>query len=751
MPPAPLAVRSDVQSLTFGEVSARSSVDPHHMVRRDALEQKGCSVRFTRKVRRCVVACAIVASGLATAEPQRAVANQVVPFTQPLRIPPVYTAPNIDVTMREACVQILPGPCTNMWTYDGMFPGPTIRRPSGKTTRVTFANELPDEVGSTTVHHHGSHSESRFDGQPHSYLIAPGKKFTYEYDFMERGEPERAAFQWYHDHRMDVTGRNVWMGLAGMFLLDDEFDASLPLPKGKHDVPLMVVDRSFDENNQLDYKFSSASILGDHILVNGVPSPYFEVADRKYRFRILNASNFREYRFELGNGQEMVQVASESGLLPQPVRRKSIVLGPAERAEVVIDFAGHLGEDIVLANTNPPAIDPAKPEPENVPSQVMQFRVRHQVSDKSHVPEQLRPAPQFGNPAPVPRVFTLGVIQGAGALHRQEDAAPQRFLWTINGRAFDPERVDAQPALDSTERWIFVNNTVGQHRVHIHDVDWKIVSRRGGVQLLTPGDPDAALSEAGLRETFLVQSGETVEVEAKFADRLGPYVLHCHILEHEDNGMMAQFEVVPPGSSGPADHEAEPSHSHDGHDHGGGHHDAPSSSDSSEAHDGGAGDEAMMSVGAPDAGNASTPASGGHAALEMRPIARRPHHHGASPDGARGFPIVMALAVLALGVAAGALALRRKGPSSSRLAAVALALQLGGLGWDMAVHAAAGEPLDLFENAGHLVAMGGILLLAAVVALPSLPPGLLRAHAHGQDAQPPPPVAATDGPPRVHV
>ena len=680
-------------------------------------------MRLTRNVRRCLAACAIVASGLATVEPHRASANQAVPFTQPLRIPPVYTAPNIDVTMREACVQVLPGPCTTMWTYDGMFPGPTIRRPSGKATRVTFANELPEDVGSTTVHHHGSHSESRFDGQPHAYLIDPGKKFTYEYDFMERGEPERAAFQWYHDHRMDVTGRNVWMGLAGMFLLDDEFDASLPLPKGKYDVPLMVVDRSFDENNQLDYKFSSASILGDQILVNGVPSPYFDVADRKYRFRILNASNFREYRFELSNGQEMIQIASESGLLPQPLRRKSIVLGPAERAEVVIDFAGRLGADIVLANTNPPSLDPANPQGELVPSQVMQFRVRHHVSDKSSVPERLRPAPEFGEPTPVPRVFTLGVVQGAGALHRQEDAAPQRFLWTINGQAFDPHRIDARPTLDSTERWIFVNNTVGQHRVHIHDVDWKIVSRTGGVKLLTPGDPDAAMSETGLRETFLVQSGETVEVEAKFADRLGPYVFHCHILEHEDNGMMAQFEVVPAGSSDPTAHGTGPSHFADGHDHGGGHHDAPPSLEPSDARDGGA-RAALFATGAAHADRASAPTSGGHDALETLQIAGRPDHHGGAPGGERGFPMVTALAVLGLGVAAAAPAARRNRPPSSRLAAGALALQLGGLGWDMAVHAAAGQPLDLFENAGHVVAVAGILLLAAVVALPSLPTGL---------------------------
>lgn len=703
-----------------------------------------------RNLCRVLIVAAVVASWLVTAEPPRATASQPVPFTQPLRLPPVYTASRIDISMREACVQILPGPCTKMWTYDGMFPGPTIRRPSGKTTKVTFANDLPERVGSTTVHHHGSHSESRFDGQPHTHLIAPGEKFTYEYDFMERGEPERAAFQWYHDHRMDVTGRNVWMGLAGMFLLDDEFDASLPLPKGKYDVPLMVVDRSFDENNQLDYKFSSTSLLGDHILVNGVPSPYFEVADRKYRFRILNASNFREYRFELSNGQDMVQVASESGLLPEPVTRKSIVLGPAERAEVVVDFAGLLGQDIELRNTIPPGITPGRTAPEVVPSQVMQFRVRDHAPDRSAVPDKLQPVPEFDDPPPLEkRVFTLGAVQGAGALHRPDDVAPQKFLWTINGRAFDAERIDADPVLDSTERWVFVNATVGQHRVHLHDVDWKIVRREGGAPLLTPGDPDVALGETGLRETFLVQSGETVEVEAKFADHLGRYVFHCHILEHEDAGMMAQFEVMSAGSSG---HETPDTHATPAADesHAGGvePHQHPVELAAGPDHDGAHADVVAHTAGterdAADAGAFGTAdaATSGGAALTARPTADRSGHHGAPSDVDRGSAMALAIAVLVLGVAAGGLALKRNRSAFSKLATGALALQLGGLGWDMVVHAAAGEPLDLFENPGHLVAMGGIMLLAVVVVLPRTAGPMVHPSAPEPPTERPAPVSA---------
>jgi FtsP/CotA-like multicopper oxidase with cupredoxin domain len=466
-------------------------------------------------------------------------------FETPLPIPPVLSDPNISITMKQADIQVFPAPApkTKMWTYNGIFPGPTIRRPSGTPTHVTFNNELPEETGEMTVHHHGNHSASSEDGQPDDQLIHPGGSRTYTYEFMEGGEPERAAFQWYHDHRMDHTGRNVWMGLAGMFIVDDEFDAALPLPKGEFDVPLMITDRNFDQNNQLEYELQGAGTLGDTILVNGAPTPYFEVADRKYRLRILNASNRREYGLELSNGREMIQVGSESGLLPAPVARERIVIGPAERVEIVVDFAGLLGEDIILRNTALPVVGGPS---EITPPQIMQFRVRSDIADDSLIPSTLRPMPAFDQPS-VTRNWILGEVPIAGKVTRPDNTDfPLWVLWTINGRPFDPERVDAEPKLGSTERWRFINRSGLQHRIHIHDVDWKVVSRTGGLVEGDPGDPDAAAGETGLRETFLVQSDEIVEVvSTRFEDHLGNYMFHCHILEHEDTGMMAQFRVVP--------------------------------------------------------------------------------------------------------------------------------------------------------------------------------------------------------------
>jgi FtsP/CotA-like multicopper oxidase with cupredoxin domain len=436
------------------------------------------------------------------------------PFSVPLRIPPVLTGPQIDLTMAQTDVQLLPsGPPTRMWTYNGMFPGPTIRRPSGQPTQVTVHNQLPVAAGSMTVHHHGSHSRSIEDGQPMDQLIPTGGQRTYTYEHRDGGAPERAATQWYHDHRMDVTGRNVWNGLAGMFILDDAVDSALPLPTGEFDVPLMIVDRSFDAGNQIPYRFNVNGTFGDTVLVNGAPQPYFEVGDRKYRFRVLNAANRRPYTLALSTGQAMTQIGTESGLLPAPVTRTQIDLFPAERAEIVIDFAGHLGQDIVLRNL-------AGDGPGT--SQVMQFRVTRDVPETSLVPPTLRPAPTFPEPVRT-RNFSLNFNVFTGT-------------WTINGRSFDPNRVDADPVLGTTERWVFVNLTFQPHVIHIHDMDWRLESRS-----LQPPPP----WENGLKESWRINPFERISLITTFTDNAGRYVFHCHMLEHEDRAMMAQFEVRP--------------------------------------------------------------------------------------------------------------------------------------------------------------------------------------------------------------
>jgi FtsP/CotA-like multicopper oxidase with cupredoxin domain len=391
-----------------------------------------------------------------------------------------------------------------MWTYNGMFPGPTIRRPTGQTTQVTFTNNLPVAAGEMTVHNHGNHSTSENDGQPDNFLIAPGASRTYTYTHTEAGGNERGATQWYHDHRMDVTGRNVWMGLAGFYIIDDPADPST-LPAGEFDVPLLVADREFDRDNQIPYSFRASGVTGDHILVNGVAQPFFEVGDRKYRFRILNGSNIRDYEFTLDNGDAFIQIGTESGLLPAPVSRASFRIGPAERLDLVIDFAGRLGQTIHLRDTRSN-------------EDILQFRVTRDLTETSSIPATLRAVPDIGEPT-VTRIFEFDHSAGQ---------------FTINGLPFDPNRVDAFPALGTTEKWVLRNGGGWLHIAHIHDVDQQCLTRNGG-----PCPPYETM-----KETWFLDGGETVEVKLKFTDNTGRYPFHCHVLEHEDDSMMTQFEVV---------------------------------------------------------------------------------------------------------------------------------------------------------------------------------------------------------------
>jgi FtsP/CotA-like multicopper oxidase with cupredoxin domain len=355
-----------------------------------------------------------------------------------------------------------------------------------------------------TVHNHGNHSSAVNDGQPDSLLIGTGGLRTYTYDGIEAGGNQRGKMQFYHDHRMDVTGRNVWMGLTGLYIVDDPADPQT-LPSGGFDLPLAIADRQFDAKNQIPYVFNPNGVTGDKILINGVYQPYLEVSDRKYRFRILDASNFRTYFLELSSGDSFTQIGTESGLLPTPVMRTGMRMGPAERLDVVVDFADKLGESVYLTDllTGLP---------------LLEFRVTQHLVDDSSIPPTLRQLPDIGE-STLTRNWSFDQTGGH---------------WTINGLRFDPNRVDARPVLGTTEKWVFTNPTVQAHTVHIHDVSQQCVSRDGG----------ACYPYEAIKETWYLAPGEVLEVKLKFTDHTGMYMLHCHMVEHEDDGMMTQFEVV---------------------------------------------------------------------------------------------------------------------------------------------------------------------------------------------------------------
>ncbi|MGW7456548.1 multicopper oxidase family protein [Streptomyces sp. NPDC054797] len=484
------------------------------------------------------------------------------PFAVPLPVPPqaraVRSADGTDfyqLTQREAAVEIVPGTKTTVWGYDGIFPGPTFVGRSGRKMVVEVENKL---AVPTSLHLHGGVTPAHSDGYPTDLLLptqcgAAMRNGSYKSHQGEHGmhvEPsdwkvmeglksyeypleQRAATLWYHDHRMDFSAPQVWRGLAGMFLVRDDEEEALPLPGGDHDVPLMLCDRAFEEDGSFRYPGVTPScigepgveeaymdgVLGDVQLVNGAPWPVLDVSNTRYRLRLLNASNARRYRLRLdkaeGGRLPFVQIGSDAGLLSAPQRLDALPIAPAERFDVVVDFADcPVGTEVTLVNTLG----------DGRMRQVMRFRVTRQEKDPSRVPDQLSKAAE-----PLDRGASVAVRQFDFRRTNSGDGA----MWTINGRPFNTSEALATPRLGTVERWRFSSDF--HHPVHVHLAHFQVISRGG--------KPPAA-TDAGWKDTVDVRPYEVVEVLVRFDGFKGRYMLHCHNLEHEDMAMMANFEVV---------------------------------------------------------------------------------------------------------------------------------------------------------------------------------------------------------------
>jgi FtsP/CotA-like multicopper oxidase with cupredoxin domain len=428
------------------------------------------------------------------------------------------------MTQQQALVQILPGQKTLIWGYDGAFPGPTFPARLNRRMVVRQVNNLPVNVN---VHHHGGHTQSASDGSALPDLeIPPGQFRDYIYD----NDDDVGATHWYHDHTLDFTGINVFMGLAGFLLLGSDTIDALNLPSGPFDVPLVVQDRTFDANNQLAYNpFDHDGFIGDTFLMNGAVQPKFRVANRKYRFRILNGSNARFYQISLSSGRPFQIIGSDGGLLRAPFEATSFRLAPAERVEFVVDFSFYVpgpNTHVFLNNTmiqtegrGPDGVDPTHPTP------LLRFDVLDSVADNSTVPPVLETGlPVFNrNESVITRNFEFERSDGA---------------WQVNGRFYDPNRVDAKVKLNTTEIWTLKNGGGGWfHPVHIHRNQFFILDRNG----IRPTG-----AEAGLKDVFVLNPDDKMNVITKYtgAKQVGRYVFHCHNIEHEDMRMMGRFDVV---------------------------------------------------------------------------------------------------------------------------------------------------------------------------------------------------------------
>ena len=471
-------------------------------------------------------------------------------------------------------------PPTSVWAYVDKWGGnipdrlitfqyPKIRLGQqiggGYLARVhNFLTTAPRDFGfpNVTVHFHGGHQPSPADGFPHDISNRPssfpaqvtipvGGFHDYAYPFADVGifdgpieEAERPSTYWFHDHFLDFTGQNVYRGLANIAPAFDELDAgdetasdTLALPSGAHDIPLVLMDKTFDISGTMVFDpFNGDGFLGDTMTVNGVVQPYCRVQRRKYRFRFLNGSNARLYQIfatnDLRQTFPMTQIATEGGLLGHPIRNlQSFSLFMSERVEVVVDFADRIfdGQQVVYFENRMAQSDGRKPDGvSSRGTKLVKFIIDPAtVDDPSRVPDTLRPF------API------SAAELNASEHRSFRFDRRHGVFTINGEPVDIEKPVALVKRNKGQVWTFSNNSGGWwHPNHVHLEFMRVLRRNGRTPPLNELDGNAK------KDTILLKGGDKVVVYVKFRDYPGPFVTHCHNLEHEDMAMMGRFDVV---------------------------------------------------------------------------------------------------------------------------------------------------------------------------------------------------------------
>jgi len=435
-------------------------------------------------------------------------------FTMAMPVPAVLAPTSSDtttdryaLTVRTGTVAMRAGNPTPIVGFNGMFPGPTIVATKGKAVEVTQTNGWTENI---TIHNHGHKVAATSDGHPVDY-VTPGNSKTYFYP-----NDQRAGTYWYHDHTMDLTGPHVYSGIAAFYIIHDPAEDALKLPSGSYDVPLILQDKHFNADNTLDYQATRGQqgFTGDKAVVNGVETPFLEVATRRYRFRVLNGSNARTFQIGLQSGKTFQVIASDGGLLAGPVTVKSLSVAPAERYDIVVDFSGYpLGSTDVLTNSNT-LFSPL--------GSLLQFRIVTPACDDSVVPATLS------------TITPLAEAQSAGSVTLR--FAQDNQDWEINGLTYDPARLDVTSKVGDVHVWQLVNQSSVMHPFHKHLVQFNILDIDG---IAPPPE------QRGWKDTVQVPDGSTVRIIFRNETFPGTFVFHCHILEHEDHRMMLQESVTP--------------------------------------------------------------------------------------------------------------------------------------------------------------------------------------------------------------
>jgi spore coat protein A, manganese oxidase len=538
-----------------------------------------------------------------TPAPPSLAAHQVPPvalasYVTPLSIPPV-----IRPQSGSAPVQIHMLPfrhkahrdlrATTMWGYNSVWPGPTFDVHKGQAISVKWSNQLPtrhflpldytihgEEQNApqvrTVTHVHGAQVMPDSDGYPDAWVTSDGRA-----GLVRAADPciypndQPATTLWYHDHAIGITRLNIYAGLAGFYLIRDPEEDSLNLPSGPYEIPLMIQDRSFNADGSLSYPLAPngthpawmQEFFGNAICVNGKATPFLEVEPRKYRFRMVNGSNSRFYHLTVvpadisgkptgkpADAPPFIQIGSDGGLLPTPLKMHHLIFSPGERFDIVIDFSQHKGANLALTNDAPA---PYARGGEIVPSDVMLFKVTKLLAgtDTSSLPETLRPFSPL-DAADAVRERTLALTE----MDRPSDG--YTMIGLLDQKHWD-DPITEDPKAGSTEIWSFANTTGDVHPIHLHLVQFQVLNRQpfdtkaylqtGKLVFTNIPMPPESNERPAWKDTIKTYSGYVTRVIARFDLPRGVqaksgdefrYVWHCHVLEHEDNEMMRPYKIV---------------------------------------------------------------------------------------------------------------------------------------------------------------------------------------------------------------
>lgn len=463
-----------------------------------------------------------------------------------LFIPPTLSGTNFNLNLQAGTKSFLSGQATNTYGINGTYLGPTLILEQGNTVTLNVTNNLTD---TSTMHWHGMHVAPQHDGGPHTPILA-GTTWSPQFEVLNE-----AATLWYHPHLHHKTNEQVTKGAAGMIIVHDAIESALALPRtyGTDDFPIIVQSKAFDANNQIitDHRTAADSTM----MVNGTLNPVLDVPAQVVRLRLLNASTDRTYQFGFSNNASFYQIATEGGLIAEPLALTRIRIAPGERTEILLNLNAQQGQSFYLMSyaseltggiigalhvgDNLAFIAGYSDNPLNGQDfNILQFNVVAPTSNAiTTIPTTLKPFTPWDE-ADVTNVRALSFAP----ISSMPDAAVHG-PFTMGNQLYDMAVINQNVPLNATEIWRFNNQTLIAHPFHLHDVQFYVLRRGGG---------PAYDYEQGWKDVVLVEPQENVQIIAKFTNFANPdvpYMYHCHLLNHEDMGMMGQFIVYDPSAT----------------------------------------------------------------------------------------------------------------------------------------------------------------------------------------------------------